>query len=542
MSKFIFVTGGVVSSLGKSITTASLGKLLTDRGLKVDIVKFDPYLNVDTGTMNPTQHGEIFVTYDGCETDMAIGSYERFMNIELDENTSHTTGKIYSDIIIKERKGDYLGSTIQVVPHVTSEIKAIIKSKAKEDIDVVIVEIGGTVGDIEGQVYLEALRQLTRELKMGNYLHIHCTLLPYLSSAGEIKTKPTQHSVRELTTFGLFPDIIVCRTEKGVEVTDQHKRKIAMFCNLDGPECVAHIPDCETIYEVPLVLNNQGLDRIVCHRLNLPLGNYDMTSWRQTVEILENEKLPQVNIAIVGKYTEIQDAYISVIESVKHACVRSKYRAKITIVSSEDVEVVGAKEILRDYDGIIVPGGFGSRGIEGKIMTAKYCRENKIPYLGLCLGMQVAVIEFARNVLGLSNATSTEFDMATSNPVIDLLDEQKDIKIKGGSMRLGNRTVTLTESTLARRLYGVPAVEERHRHRYTLNNNYAPQLLEHGMIFSGINTEGNIVEIIEYKDHPFFLATQFHPEFKSRPNKPHSLFVGFVSQAIANIKKPTILR
>lgn len=539
MSKYIFVTGGVVSSLGKGICAASLGRLLIERGLRVTIQKLDPYINVDPGTMNPAQHGEVFVTQDGCETDLDIGHYERFLDIDFDRNCNYTSGKIYSSIIAKERRGEFLGATIQVVPHVTSEIKNCMRSASREDIDVVIIEIGGTVGDIEGLAFLEAIRQFERELKVENYLHIHCTLVPYLESAGEVKTKPTQHSVKELTSLGLNPDIIVCRTGKNIELSDHNKRKIAMFCNLNDPECVIHNPDCSSIYEVPLVLNRQGLDHIVCQKLGLPLGNIDLSNWKNMVDTI-NSDLPTVNIAIVGKYTEVPDSYISVTEAIKHAALKNRYKAHVDIISSEDLEVMPAKDILKNYDGIVVPGGFGSRGIEGKILTAKYCRENKVPYLGLCLGMQVAVIEFARDVMGLQDANSTEFDPNTANPVIHIMNEQKFIQDKGATMRLGNYKCHLLDGTLARRLYGMPNIIERHRHRYEFNNNYADSFVKGGLTISGINDDKNLVEIIEYKDHPFFVASQFHPEFKSRPYKPHPLFVGFVTQAIGNIKKTKI--
>ena len=467
---------------------------------------------------------------------MDIGHYERFLDIDFDKNCNYTSGKIYSSIISKERRGEFLGATIQVVPHVTGEIKNAMRSCSSPDIDVVIVEIGGTVGDIEGLAFLEAIRQFERELKSGNYLHIHCTLVPYLESAGEVKTKPTQHSVKELTSLGLSPDIIVCRTNKNIDLSDHNKRKIAMFCNLDDPECVIHNPDCSSIYEVPLVLNNQGLDRIVCEKLGLPLGNPNLSNWKNMVDTILSD-MPVVNIAIVGKYTEVPDSYLSVSEAIKHAALKNKYKAHIDIISSEDIEVMQVKDVLKGYDGIVVPGGFGSRGIEGKIMTAKYCRENKVPYLGLCLGMQIACIEFARNVVGLKDANSTEFDFDSQNPVIHIMNEQKFIQDKGATMRLGNYKCHLLDGTKVRQLYGMPDIVERHRHRFEFNNDYADTFVKAGLTISGINDDKNLVEIIELKDHPFFVACQFHPEFKSRPYKPHPLFVGFVNQAIGNIKK-----
>jgi len=535
MSKYIFVTGGVVSSLGKGITAASLGRLLIDRGIRVTIQKLDPYINVDPGTMNPAQHGEVFVTDDGIETDLDIGHYERFLDKNFDKNCNYTSGKIYSNIIAKERAGEYLGATIQVVPHVTSEIKSMMRNCDSPDIDVVIVEVGGTIGDMEGMAFLEAIRQFERELKPGNYCHIHCTLVPYLKAAGEVKTKPTQHSVKELTAMGLNPDIIVCRTDKDVELSAQNKKKIAMFCNLDSGDYVIHNPDCDTIYEVPLMLNKQKLDIIVCEKLGLELKPLNISKWQEMVDTYLSD-LPTINIAIVGKYTEVPDSYISVIESIKHASLNNKFRAKISIVSSEDIEMMGAKEILKNFDGVVVPGGFGARGIEGKILTAEYCRENKVPYLGLCLGMQTAVIEFARNVAGLREANSTEFDDNTPYPVIDIMEEQKMIVDKGATMRLGSYDCHLKEGTTARRVYGMPDIKERHRHRFEFNNEYRERFESLGLVVSGINVERDLVEIVEYEDHPFFVASQFHPEFKSRPNRPHPLFVGLIRQAIANRK------
>lgn len=533
MSKYIFVTGGVVSSLGKGITAASLGRLLKLRGLNVTVQKLDPYINVDPGTMNPAQHGEVFVTKDGCETDLDIGHYERFLNIDFDKNCNYTSGKIYSSIIAKERRGEYLGATIQVVPHVTGEIKNAMKSVASDDVDVVIIEIGGTVGDIEGLAFLEAIRQFERELKIGNFLHIHCTLVPYLESAGEVKTKPTQHSVKELTSLGLNPDIIVCRTNKSVELSEHNRKKIAMFCNLDSPECVIHNPDCKSIYEVPLVLNKEGLDTLVCSKLGLNAGTIDLSGWQEMVNNSMVE-MPTVNIAIVGKYTEVPDSYISVTEAIKHASWSRHYKPIIDIVSSEDIEKFGAEKVLSKYDGVVVPGGFGSRGIEGKIQTAKYCRENNIPYLGLCLGMQIAVIEFARDVMGYSDATSTEFDENTTHPVIHLMDEQVGIVDKGATMRLGNYNCHIFPNTKTYECYNASDIVERHRHRYEFNNDYLEDFRAKGLTISGINPEKNLVEIVEYTTHPFFVASQFHPEFLSRPNKPHPLFVGLINASIAS--------
>ena len=533
MSKYIFVTGGVVSSLGKGITAASLGRLLKSRGIRVTVQKLDPYINVDPGTMNPAQHGEVYVTRDGCETDLDIGHYERFLDMEFDHNCNYTSGKIYSSIIAKERRGEYLGATIQVVPHVTTEIKNAMKSVASEDIDVVIIEIGGTVGDIEGLAFLEAIRQFERELKYGNFLHIHCTLVPYLESAGEVKTKPTQHSVKELTSLGLNPDIIVCRTGKNVELSDHNKRKIAMFCNLDSPECVIHNSDCKSIYEVPLLLHREGLDTLVCDKLGLTAGNLDIKEWEDMVDNSTIE-MPTTHIAIVGKYTEVPDSYISVTEAIKHASWSLHYKPIIDIVSSEEIEEKGAEEVLRGYDGVVVPGGFGSRGIEGKIMTAKYCREHKVPYLGLCLGMQIAVIEFARDVMGYIDANSTEFNIDTTHPVIHLMEEQKGIVDKGATMRLGNYNCHLQPNTKALSMYGKEDIVERHRHRYEFNNEYRDIFESNGLTISGVNLERDLVEVVEYKDHPYFIASQFHPEFLSRPNRPHPLFVGLLRASTTN--------
>lgn len=533
MSKYIFVTGGVVSSLGKGITAASLGRLLIERGLKVNVQKLDPYINVDPGNMNPVQHGEVFVTHDGMETDLDIGHYERFLDKDFDKNCNYTSGKIYSSIISKERAGEYQGATIQVVPHVTSEIKNVMRACASPDTDVVIIEIGGTVGDMESMAFIEAIRQFERELKPTIYCHIHCTLVPYLEAAGEVKTKPTQHSVKELTSMGLNPDIIVCRTGKNVELTSQNKKKIAMFCNLDSPDYVIHNPDCDTIYEVPLILNKQGLDRFVCNILNLESSESNLTRWQEMVDMYLTN-LPTINIAIVGKYTEVPDSYLSVIEAIKHASLHNKYKAKISIISSEDIEMMGAKEILKNFDGVVVPGGFGGRGIEGKILTAQYCRENKVPYLGIGLGMQTAVIDFARNVVGFRDANSTEFDETSAHPVFTKFRENADTVSmeKCQIMRLGNYDCHLLESSLARRLYGMPDIKERHRNEYEFNNSYREKFIDMGLIISGVNEENNLVEIIEYNDHPFFIGTQFLPEYKSRPNRPHPLFVGLIRQAI----------
>lgn len=528
MSKYIFVTGGVVSGLGKGITTASLGRLLIERGLKIDVLRLDPYLNIDYKTVNPAQFGEVFVTDDGAVTDLNIGHYERFLDMNLSKSNYLTNGKIYADVLEKERAGKYMGSTIQTVPHITSEIKSILKNLNSDSVDVVLVEVGGTVGDIEGLVFLEAIRQFEKEIKKENYLHIHCTLAPYLEVSDESKTRPTQQSVHELMSYGINPDIVVCRTASNVELSDQNKRKIAMFCNLEDTECVIHNPDSNSIYEVPLVLFNQGLDRIVCEKLKLKAGVCTLATWREFVDSLR-QNLPTVNIAVVGKYAEVSDSYVSLSEAIKHAGLNHKYETKITYISSQDIEIYGTKEVLKGYHGIIVPNGIGNAGSEGIIQTAKYCRETKIPFFAIGQALDLAIIEFARNVTGLKEANSVEFNANTSTPVI--VEEV---------IRLGVDTCRLLDGTLARRLYGMPEIKERHKNKFEFNNEYREKLEESGMVFSGINAEKNLVEIIEYVDHPFFMATRYFPELKSRPTRPHPLFVGFISQAIAGIKKHNI--
>jgi CTP synthase len=531
MSKFVIVTGGVVSSLGKGITAASLGRLLISRGLKVAVQKLDPYINVDPGTMSPYQHGEVFVTDDGTETDLDIGHYERFLDICCDKNCNYTSGKIYSTIIQKERAGEYLGRTIQVVPHVTNEIKDKIKSVASPETDVVIVEIGGTVGDIEGLSFLEAVRQLRGELGSQNVLFLHVALLPYLEAAKEIKTKPAQSSVKELTRLGIQPDILVCRTNAGIEIDDEMKEKLAMFCNLRGKEYVIHNADAKCLYEVPLMLQKEGLDTIVCKQLKLKTARSNMTEWKQMVKNIEKKK-KQIEVAIVGKYTAVPDAYISVTEALKHAGIANNVDVKVRLVSSIDIEEKGAAELLQNVKGIVVPGGFGTRGIEGKIQAAKYARENNIPYLGLCLGMQIAVIEFARDVLGYADATSAEFNPETKHNVIDIMEEQKKISNKGGTMRLGAYPCKLKKGTKAYEAYGTENISERHRHRYEFNNKFKKEFEDHGMIASGINTEQDLVEIVEIPSHKFFVASQFHPEFKSHPYRSQPLFKAFIAASI----------
>ncbi|MFS8512315.1 MAG: CTP synthase [Planifilum fulgidum] len=529
MTKFIFVTGGVVSSLGKGITAASFGRLLKNRNLKVTIQKFDPYINVDPGTMSPYQHGEVFVTDDGAETDLDLGHYERFIDINLTKNSNVTTGKIYSAVINKERRGDYLGATVQVIPHITNEIKDRVFRAARETHpDVVITEIGGTVGDIESLPFLEAIRQIKSDVGRDHVMYIHCTLIPKLSASGELKTKPTQHSVKELRSIGIQPNVIVCRTEHPLSA--ELKRKIALFCDID-PEAVIELRDAETLYEVPLMLQREGLDRIVVNHLGLECGEADMTEWQELVNKVKNLS-KKTTIALVGKYVSLPDAYMSVVESLKHAGFANDADVEIRWVNSEDVTDENADQWLGEADGILVPGGFGDRGIEGKISAIRYARERRVPFLGICLGMQMNCVEGARHLLGLEGANSTEFDADTPHPVIDTLPEQKEIEDMGGTMRLGLFPCKLLPGSLAQRAYGNGLVYERHRHRYEFNNEYREQLERVGYRFSGTSPDGRLMEIVELEDHPWFVATQFHPEFRSRPNRPHPLFRDFIAAAL----------
>lgn len=535
MTKYIFVTGGVVSSLGKGITAASLGRLLKNRGYKVTIQKFDPYINIDPGTMSPYQHGEVFVTDDGAETDLDLGHYERFIDVNLSKGSNVTTGKIYQSVINKERKGEYLGSTIQVIPHITNEIKErVLRVGRNDNADIVITEIGGTVGDIESLPFLEAIRQVKKDVPNRNdVLYIHVTLIPYIHAAGELKTKPTQHSVKELRSIGIQPDIIVCRTEK--IVSDDMKKKIALFCDVDS-NAVINNATCSTIYEVPLLLQEEGLDRIVMQKLGLEDRFCDMKEWTVMVDRIRetNASDREIKVALVGKYVALHDAYLSVVESLYHAGYEAGVQVNIKWIDSEDLESPGCNlnEVFGDVQGVVIPGGFGSRGVEGKIAAIRYVRENNIPFLGLCLGMQCAVIEFARHVCGMKEAHSKEFNDATPYPVIDLMEDQEDVTEKGGTMRLGQYPCKLKEGTMARRLYGnQEIVYERHRHRYEVNNELRPQMESQGLIISGTSPDNRLVEMIELQNHPYFAATQAHPEFKSRPTRPHPLFQGFV-QAI----------
>lgn len=533
MTKYIFVTGGVVSSLGKGITAASLGRLLKNRGLKVVVQKLDPYINIDPGTMSPYQHGEVFVTEDGAETDLDLGHYERFINTNLSRSSNVTTGVIYWSVINKERRGDYLGGTVQVIPHITNEIKQRVLGLAGEfQPDVVIVEIGGTVGDIESQPFLEAIRQLKSDLGRDNVMYIHVTLVPYLSAANELKTKPTQHSVKELRGLGIQPDAIVCRSEK--PLSKEMIRKLALFCDIEA-KAVIQALDAFSIYEVPLKLEAEGLAEITIERLKLNCGQPNLAEWRDMVERMKNLNRT-VTIALIGKYVSLPDAYLSVAESLRHAGLYHGYAVDIRWINSEELEQVPVTTFLQDVEGILIPGGFGDRGIEGKIKAIQYAREKSIPLLGICLGMQLAVVEYARNVLGWQQANSSEFDAQTPYPVIDLLPEQKQIADKGGTMRLGSCRCVLSPGTLAYNAYQQEVIYERHRHRYELNNRYRDELAAKGLVLSGIMPDRELVEIVEIPDHPWFVATQFHPEFKSRPNRPHPLFRDFVGAAVKGRK------
>ncbi len=532
-TKYIFVTGGVVSGLGKGITAASLGRLLKARGLKVTVTKLDPYLNIDPGTMNPIQHGEVFVTDDGAETDLDLGHYERFIDESLSQNSNITSGRVYNTVLTNERKGVYGGQTIQVIPHITNEIKR--RIALNETADVVFVEIGGTVGDIESLPFLEAIRQFSQEHGRENCMFIHVTLIPWLSASMELKTKPTQHSVKELLSIGIRPDVIVCRTEHHID--QGIKNKIALFCDVD-PECVVENMDLPTLYEIPLALEKEGLAKIAIKRLGIECGEPDLSDWTDMVnrnKALLKSHDKKLDIALVGKYVELHDSYLSVAEALKHAGIHVGCGIDIHWIDSETIDAGNVKDILGSMHGILVPGGFGSRGVEGKIEAAKFARENKIPYLGLCLGMQVAIIEFARGVLGYKDANTTEIDPDTEYPVIDLMPDQKNISDMGGTMRLGQYPCVLDPESKVYKCYGQQNISERHRHRYEVNNDYREALESAGMKLVGVSPDKHIVEMVELKDHPWFVATQAHPEFKSRPNKAHPLFIGFI-EAAKNLK------
>ncbi len=534
MTKYIFVTGGVVSSLGKGITAASLGRLLKNRGLNVTIQKFDPYINLDPGTMSPYQHGEVFVTDDGAETDLDLGHYERFIDINLGKHSNVTTGKIYSTVLRKERRGDYLGGTVQVIPHITNEIKErVFRSGNETNADIVITEIGGTVGDIESLPFLEAIRQIKSDIGINNVMYIHCTLVPYIKAAGEMKTKPTQHSVKELRSLGIQPNIIVARTER--PISQDMKDKIALFCDIDK-DSVIECLDADTLYSIPLALQAQNMDQIVCDHLQLDCGVAEMEDWKELVKKVTS-LTKKTKIALVGKYVELQDAYLSVVEALKHAGYAFDADVEVDWINSEDVSKENVAELLKDADGILVPGGFGDRGIEGKIAAIEYARTTKTPFFGICLGMQLASIEFARNVLGLSEAHSAEINADTPDPIIDLLPEQKDVEDLGGTLRLGLYPCKLIEGTKAYEAYNDEVVYERHRHRYEFNNHYRQAMEEAGFVFSGTSPDGRLVEIVELQDHPWFVASQFHPEFISRPNRPQPLFRDFVGMSLKHNEK-----
>lgn len=525
-TKFIFVTGGVLSGVGKGIAAASIGNLLKSAGLKVSIQKFDGYLNVDPGTMNPTQHGEVFVTDDGTETDLDLGHYERFIDIKTNKLSNFTSGQLYTEIIEKERKGDYLGGTVQVVPHLTDLVKEkMIKNAEEANADVAIIEIGGTVGDLENAYFIEAARQMRWERNYHDVMFIHITLLPFIQASKELKTKPTQSSVRQLRSLGIQPDMLLLRGD--YDISNELIRKVALRCDVH-PENVFPAPTIKSIYDVPINFEKFGVDNQVIQHLKLGDKNANISEWKNFFEKVNNQLTKEVKIAIVGKYVELEDSYISVVESIKHACWNNSVIPKINFIDSEKAD----ENILKEFDGIVIPGGFGKRGIEGKINTAKFCRENKVPYLGLCLGSQIMAIEFARNVCGFENANSTEFDEQTPHPVVHIMEDQKTINKKGGTMRLGAYDCTLNKESKSYKLYGQEKISERHRHRFEFNNEYRKTFEENGLVIAGINNERNLVEIIEIKNHPFMIASQFHPEFKSRPLKPAPLFNGFIKAIV----------
>ncbi len=527
MSKFIFVTGGVVSSLGKGLASASIGNLMESRGLKITFLKLDPYINVDPGTMNPYQHGEVYVTDDGAETDLDLGHYERYTSLTLTKDNNYTTGRIYHAVITKERRGDYLGGTVQVVPHITDEIKRSILEVAKGT-DVAIVEIGGTVGDIESLPFLEAIRQIPYDVGRENVLYVHLTLVPFIGAAGELKTKPTQHSVNKLREIGIQPNILLCRTDRYLPL--DLKEKIALFCNVEK-NAVITAKDVETVYEVPIVFRKEGLDELIVRLLHLDTSPPNLREWDAMVQKIKHPK-HEISVALVGKYIGLKESYKSLAEALVHGGIDHETRVNIHWLESEDIERQGTERLLREADGILIPGGFGVRGIEGKIQTIRYAREQQIPFLGLCLGMQCAVIEFARHVAGLQGANSSEFDPNTSHPVISLMDDQQSVSDKGGTMRLGTYACRIADGSQSHKAYGVAEVKERHRHRYEFNNAYRDSLTKQGLVLSGLSPDGRLVEIVELRDHPWFVATQFHPEFNSRPHHPHPLFSGFVGAAL----------
>ncbi len=527
MAKYIFITGGVVSSLGKGITAAAIGSLLTSRGLRIRIMKLDPYLNVDPGTMSPYQHGEVYVTDDGAETDLDLGHYERFTGAPTSRKSNVTAGRIYWDVLEKERRGDYLGGTVQMIPHISNEIKARVRANEEKDVDVILVEIGGTVGDIEGSIFLEAIREIGLEEGRENVMYIHLTYVPYIAAAGEVKTKPSQQSVAKLREIGIMSDILICRAE--VPLSLEVRRKLSLFCNVPL-HCVIEETDVKhSIYEVPLVLSDQGLDELILVHFRIARPQADLTPWRKVINAIRNPH-GEVTIGVVGKYQELQDAYKSIFEALGHGCIAHNVKLNLKKIASEDIEA-GKTELLDALDGILIPGGFGNRGIEGKIASIRHARENGIPFFGICLGLQCAVIEFSRNVCGLDRANSTEIDPQTPHPVVCLMEEQKDVKQMGASMRLGSWDCELAPGTRALQAYGKTRICERHRHRFEVNNAYRQTLVEKGLTLAGTTPGGELVEIVEIQGHPWFLAVQFHPEFKSQPFNPHPLFAGFVGAA-----------
>ena len=527
--KYVFVTGGVVSGLGKGITAASLGRLLKARGYKVTMQKFDPYINVDPGTMNPIQHGEVFVTDDGTETDLDLGHYERFIDESLDKNSNVTTGKIYWSVLQKERRGDYGGGTVQVIPHITNEIKSrFYQAKGSEDNRIAIIEVGGTAGDIESQPFLEAIRQFQHDVGHENAILIHVTLIPYLKASGEMKTKPTQQSVKELQSMGIWPDVLVCRSE--YPVPQELKEKIALFCNVPVNHVLQNL-DVEYLYEAPLAMEKENLAQVVCESLKIPCPEPNLRDWKEMVNSLRHPE-KDVEIAMVGKYIQLHDAYLSVVEALKHGGIAAHANVKIRWVDSEEVNKENVAQMLKGVDGILVPGGFGTRGTEGKITAIQYAREQKIPFLGICLGMQMAIVEYARHILGYEDANSIELDPETKHPVIALMPEQNGVVNLGGTLRLGAYPCVLKDGSTAQKLYGTKEISERHRHRYEVNNDYREELEQHGMVLSGISPDGRIVEMLELADHPYFVGTQGHPELKSRPNRAHPLFRGLIQAAV----------
>lgn len=531
-TKFVFVTGGVVSGLGKGICAASLGRLLKQRGVRVRNQKFDPYINVDPGTMSPYQHGEVFVTEDGAETDLDLGHYERFVDEDLSGNSSISSGKIWWSVLNRERRGDYLGATVQIIPHITDEIKRRVYAMASDDVDVAICEIGGTVGDIESQPFLEAIRQVAAERPHGDVAFIHVPLIVQIPGSGELKSKPTQHSVKELLSLGIQPDVLVCRCD--TPITEDIRRKIALFCNVQ-PDCVIQNTTADTLYEVPLLMAKEGLDEVVCRKLGLITHQPDLRDWTAMVK-REKEAHKHVTIALVGKYIQLHDAYLSVVESLNHAGTANDAVVDIRWVDSEKLTAENAPQQLSGCSGILVPGGFGGRGIEGMVAAVQYARENRVPYFGICLGMQMAVIEFARHVLKFDDAISSEFSETTKHPVIALMPDQVNVTEKGGTMRLGKYPCVLTEGTHSRELYGEETISERHRHRYEFNNDFRREMEDAGMVLAGLSPDGRLVEIVELPDHPWFVAVQFHPEFKSRPDRPHPEFYGFVKAAVEQME------